>query len=445
MSAPARAQALRMRPAASCSGSDANRVLELRGLARLLVLAVGALVCAPWAFASSIHILFVGNSFTHGRYDPVRLYNAANVHDLNCLTIATCSAAELPPIPFPPPVPMLPLPTTNTLSEYGPYGGIPGIFKQFTMEAGLDYDVSLDTISAATLLAGFNNQASRRALIADAKWDIVVLQEQSFLPLPAVTDTGAATRGIFANFQAGVNNLTAAILASDRAAGRSNAEIYLYETQPLASYTYTSDNPAAPIFGSSTSPPGGLNAPYVGDPIETMTDDLHNAYFAVATQNPAVAGVAPAGDAWLRAIETGVALRNPYLAIEPDGQIDLWDSDPALACCTTPIGYHPSSYGSYLSGLVLFATITGAAPMNLGANERVAADLGISPDIAGQLQRVAQATVICQEIKTIKLAFGKHRGDPGYSIIADADGNGVVDFRDVALLLPLMPDGTHCR
>ena len=107
MSAPARTQALRMRPPASRSGSDANTVLGLRSLARLVVLAVGALVCAPWAFASSIHILFVGNSFTHGRYDLVRLYNAANVHDLNCLTIATCSAAELPPIPFPPPVPML--------------------------------------------------------------------------------------------------------------------------------------------------------------------------------------------------------------------------------------------------------------------------------------------------------------------------------------------------
>ena len=157
MNAPARTQALRMRPPASRSGSDTNTVLELRGLARLVVLAVGALVCAPWAFASSIHILFVGNSFTNGRYDPVRLYNASNVHDLNCLTIATCSAAELPPTPFPPPIPMLPLPTTNTLSEYGPYGGIPGIFKQFTVEAGLDYDVSLDTISAATLLGGFND------------------------------------------------------------------------------------------------------------------------------------------------------------------------------------------------------------------------------------------------------------------------------------------------
>jgi hypothetical protein len=444
MSATARTQTSRTGAAISRNGSVLGKFLDLGALARLAALVIGALPCAPAAFADPVHILFVGNSFTNGRYDPVRLYNAANVHDLNCLTIATCSAAELPPTPFPPPVPMLPLPTTNTLSEYGPYGGIPGIFKQFTVEAGLDYDVSLDTISAATLLAGFYNQASRRALIVDPKWDIVVLQEQSFLPLPAVTDTGAATRGIFANFQAGVNNLTAAILATDHAAGRSNAEIYLYETQPLASYTYTSDNPAAPIFGSSTSPPLGINAPYVGDPIETMATDLHNAYFAVAAQNPAVAGVAPAGDAWIRAIEEGVALRNPYLAVEPGGQIDLWDSDPALACCTTPIGYHPSSHGAYLSGLVLFATITGALPMNLGANERVAADLGISPAIAAQLQRIAQATAICQEIKTVKLAFGKHRGDAGYSIIADVDGNGVVDIHDATLLIPLLPVGTRC-
>ena len=402
-------------------------------------------LCASLANADPIHILFVGNSFTHGRYDSVRLYNAANVHDLQCPTIATCSSAEAPPTPFPPPVPMLPLPTAVQLVEYGPYGGIPGLFKQFTVEAGLDYDVSLDTISAATLLAGWYNQTSRRALIATAQWDIVVLQEQSFLPLPAVTNTGATTRGIFANFQAGVNNLAAAILAADRAANRSNAEVFLYETQPLASYTYTSDNPAAPIFGSSTSPPGGVNAPYVGDPIETMATDLHNAYYAVAAPNPAVTGVAPAGDAWIRAIQEGVAQRNPYALVQLPGQVDLWDSDPALACCTTPIGYHPSSFGAYLSALVLFAQITGAAPMSLGASDRVASDLGIPTNVALQLQRVAQATVSCANMKAAKVAFGARRGDSRYSSTADADGNGVVDINDYTIYRNLMPAGELCQ
>ncbi|HEX6793840.1 MAG TPA: hypothetical protein VF304_08300, partial [Casimicrobiaceae bacterium] len=145
-----------------------------------------------------------------------------------------------------------------------------------------------------------------------------------------------------------------------------------------------------------TSPPGGVNAPYVGDPIETMAADLHDAYFSVAARNPAVTGVAPAGDAWIRAIEEGVAVRNPYLAIEPAGQVSLWDQDPALACCTTPIGYHPSSFGAYLSALVLFAEITGVTPMQLGPHDRVARDLGIPAGVAMALQRVAFTTVHCQ-------------------------------------------------
>ena len=53
-----------------------------------------------WGAAAEppINILFVGNSFTHGRYEPVRGYNAGfgadNVHDLLCPSPATCSAAE---------------------------------------------------------------------------------------------------------------------------------------------------------------------------------------------------------------------------------------------------------------------------------------------------------------------------------------------------------------
>ena len=46
-----------------------------------------------------------------------------------------------------------------------------------------------------------------------------------------------------------------------------------------------------------------------------------------------------------------IRARNPYALVQPPGQVDLWDSDPALACCTTPIGYHPSSLGAYLSAL----------------------------------------------------------------------------------------------
>ena len=304
-----------------------------RSASRLFALA--AVLASSVAQAAPIEILFVGNSFTHGRYDPVRTYNAANVHDIQCPTLP-CTGNEAP-YNGPP----ASLASQIPYAEPGPYGGIPGIFKQFATEAGLNYDVSIDTISAATL-NGFFTQASRRAPIADARWDDVVLQEQSFTPLPATNLLGNATRGSFANFLAGVNGLTGAIDTADHAAGRPNAQVFLYETQPLASYTYTSTNPNAIEFGTTSPfPAGGLNSPYVNSTntslIEWMAADLHNAYYAAAAQNPNVTGVAPAGDAWVRAIEQGIAQRNPYLVNEPAGQVDLWDSNSDLACCTTPI------------------------------------------------------------------------------------------------------------
>jgi hypothetical protein len=50
------------------------------------------------AAEAPVNILFVGNSFTHGRYEPVRTYNAGfgtdTVHDLLCPSLAACSSAE---------------------------------------------------------------------------------------------------------------------------------------------------------------------------------------------------------------------------------------------------------------------------------------------------------------------------------------------------------------
>ena len=50
---------------------------------------------------------------------------------------------------------------------------------------------------------------------------------------------------------------------------------------------------------------------------------------------------------------------------------------------------HASKYGSYLSALTLFGSITGLDPLSLGAGELAAADLGIGRDAARMLQRVA--------------------------------------------------------
>lgn len=407
------------------------------GMARLLftpvfMAAVSALAPVPaTAAAAPINILFVGNSFTHGRYDPVRTYNAGfganDVHDLLCPSPAACSSAEqgvqIDPAKTPPPgasvSAQLAYLEGNPSAQYnepGPYGGVAGIFLQFTREAHLNYSVSLIAVSSATLTGYLNNTGNEKGdlpLIASAAWDKVVMQDQSFRPLPGmITVNGqiVATRGNFAGFESGMTGLINAIDAADMAAGKPNAAIILYETQPLASYGYTSDNPNAPIFGSSTSPPGGLNAPYVGDkdPIGAMAADLHNAYEQAASDyiasNPTGSkiSVALAGDAWVSAIDARIAVRDPYLASSRPFEVDLWDSNPLDACCTTPIGYHPSAYGTYLSALVLFYEITWGNPESLlvefdPADPRhrasAAGALGISPDIAWKLAVVAKETV----------------------------------------------------
>jgi hypothetical protein len=398
------------------------------------------LLCVSWiglAAADPIEILFVGNSYTHGRYQPVLGYNAgpgngtgtSTVHDLLCPTLP-CTGAEgsAPVVPTSANTPGATLTAqlnylqANPSSQYtevGPYAGVAGIFLQLTKEAGLNYDVSSITVSSATL-TGYSNNTGNEAgdlpLIENSKYSKVVLQDQSFQPLPTsitVNGTTVPTRGNPSSFQSGVNKLVNGIDAADKTAGVPNAAITLYETPPIAAYGYTSSNPNAPIFGSSTVAQQGGNrayAPYVGaaNPIAAMASDLHNAYqteaalYNAANPTKSHIGVALAGDAWVSAINLGIAQQNPFLINEPAGEIDLWDSDPLLACCTVPIGYHPSPYGDYLDALTLFGQITGVDPTTVAAEFDVsnalygtsASDaLGISPQIAQDLAVAAEETL----------------------------------------------------
>lgn len=114
--------------------------------------------------------------------------------------------------------------------------------------------------------------------------------------------------------------------------------------------------------------------------LQEMTDDLHNAYFGLGADASRFAGVAPVGDAFQRAVNGGLATSNPYASDAlTDGRIDLWWDD----------SLHASKWGSYLSALTLFGTITGTDPRLLGINERAASDLGISQADARVLQQVA--------------------------------------------------------
>ena len=93
-----------------------------------------------------------------------------------------------------------------------------------------------------------------------------------------------------------------------------------------------------------------------------------------------ITGVIPVGQAFLRAVQDGLATRDMYATgANSDGLIDLWFND----------GTHASVHGSYLSALTLFGSITGLDPQSLGAGEQAAIDLGISAADAVRLQRVA--------------------------------------------------------
>jgi hypothetical protein len=108
-----------------------------------------------------------------------------------------------------------------------------------------------------------------------------------------------------------------------------------------------------------------------------MARDLRAAYDSAARAAAAKA-VIPVGEAWIRAIQAGVADRNPYDGVDAD-RLDLWTYDH----------YHGSTYGYYLEALVIFGALTGRDPRSLGDTECSAFELGLSRAQAGALQQVA--------------------------------------------------------
>src|SRR4051794_29023745 len=88
----------------------------------------------------TIKILFVGNSYTFARVAPALQYNAANVKDL---TAGYNAIDPTGPNSFPvgSGVPPSPCATAGSACfEPHNWGGVPGIFKRLTDQAGLDYD-----------------------------------------------------------------------------------------------------------------------------------------------------------------------------------------------------------------------------------------------------------------------------------------------------------------
>jgi hypothetical protein len=270
-------------------------------------LALALWLIAGHAFAASI--LFIGNSFTFAYGSPVRYYRPDSVTDLN-------SAGQ---------------------------GGVPALFKSFTAQSGLSYDVYLETEPGVGIDWHLEHKLE---IIGQRSWDTVVMHGFSTLDPKRPGDPTLLVANV---------RQMAQFLRTKNA----KADVRIMATWPRADQVYL---------------PKGA---WFGKPIEAMAHDVRDGYDRAAAGTPGIT-VVPVGDAWVRAMHTGVADPNPYDGIDAD-KINLWTYD----------AYHASTYGYYLEALVLFGNITGHDPRSLGANECSGFELGLSGAQVGALQQVA--------------------------------------------------------
>ena len=282
-------------------------ILQRRYRRTQWVLALALWLIAGPTFAASI--LFIGNSFTFAYGSPVRYYRSETVTDLN----------------------------------NGGQGGVPALFKSFTAQAGLPYEVYLETEPGVGIDWHLEHKLE---VIGQRPWDAVVMHGFSTLDPKKPGDPTL----LVANVRQ---------MAQFLRAKNSKADIRVMATWPRADQVYL---------------PKGA---WYGKPIEAMAHDVRDGYDRAAAGTAGIT-VVPVGDAWMRAMRAGVADSNPYDGIDAD-KINLWTYD----------AYHASTYGYYLEGLVLFGNITGRDPRSLGANECSGFELGLSAAQVGALQQVA--------------------------------------------------------
>ncbi len=281
-----------------------------------------AVVSAPKPMGS---VLFIGNSFIFGSGSAVRFHRAHTVTDLNG----------------------------------GGIGGVPAVFKTFATQAGLDFQVSLQTVGGM----GLDFHLEKKADLIGRPWDRVVMQSHSLLNREKPGNPDVLIR-------------SAKQLAELLHRHNPAVDIRLLATWSRADQVY-------PAKGH-----------WHGKPIEQMAKDVRAAYDQAAATTPLIRGVIPVGEAWNRAMATGVADPNPYDGVA-FGQVVLWTHDH----------YHASSHGYYLEALVIFGDLTGLDPRSLGKDERSAFELGLSSAQATALQQVAFDELTAQNPKRTLESF----------------------------------------
>jgi hypothetical protein len=278
-----------------------------------IVPSIAAAVLAALSIAAAhaaSSLLFIGNSFTYAQGSAVHYYRAGSVTDLNDQGV----------------------------------GGLPALFKSFATEAGLDYDVYLETQGGVGLDWHLEHKSG---VLGARSWDGVVMHGLSTLDQDKAGDPAL---------------LVDTVRRMSELLRRRNpaVEIRVMQTWPRADQTY-------PAKGH-----------WHGRPIEAMAADLHDAYARAQAATPGLKPVIPVGDAWIRAMHAGVADPDPYDGIAAD-KVDLWTYDH----------YHASTYGYYLEALVVFGSVTGRDPRSLGDGECSGYELGLSREQVAALEQVA--------------------------------------------------------
>ena len=288
-----------------------------------MLLGAGALLALSFAPASARTVLFLGSSFTYGAHSAAQHYHPELVKDLNG-------------------------PDRNGET----YAGVPAIFKQFTLEAGLnDYDVSSELVGGKGLEYWFTVPDTLARI--NKPWDVVVMHGFSTLD--------QAKPGDRTLLLSSSKQIAAMFLKAN-----PNARLWLFATWGRADQVYPDNAP--PVWKGKTP--------------QQMGKDVQAAYEQAVKEEPRYAGIVPVGLAWNRAIDSGVADVNPYDGLDAN-KVDLWAYDH----------YHASSYGYYLEALMDFGKLTGHDPLELKGKDRVAEALGISPAQSTALMQVAHDTL----------------------------------------------------
>jgi hypothetical protein len=282
------------------------------------------------AFVSAeTRVLFIGNSFTYGYGSATKYYRADSVTDLNNEGI----------------------------------GGVPALFKSFTEQTALDYDVYLETRSGSAIDFHLQNKL---AVIGTHPWDQVVMHGFSTLDSNKPGDPALLVE-------------TTVKMSTFLQKLNPNVEVFLSATWSRADLIYQA------------------NRHWSGTPIEKMALDVRAGYDKAAAATPAVKGVNAVGEAWTRAMVLGIADTNPYDGIE-FGKVSLWSWDY----------YHASDYGYYLQALVVFGNLTGLDPRSLGENECSGFELGMSRREVNLLQQAAFEQLVSEnKVKAAPLILSK--------------------------------------